>query len=221
VVQALAALHAVDVTGGPVALLGRPAGYLERQVARFTGLWEATATRILPEVDHVADLLTASLPVTQCNSVVHGDYRFGNIMFAKTGPVRVRAVLDWELAALGDPLADLGYLTATYSDRRGPATPMHLTPVTAQPGFPSSADLVQEYGQRTGRDVTSIGWYQALALFKAAVFCEAIYGRWLRGERPDDRVFAPSLAVGVPNLLDAAQAALAGQHDDPERTMRF
>jgi aminoglycoside phosphotransferase (APT) family kinase protein len=205
-VHALADIHAVPVTSGKVADLGRPAGYLERQVRRFSDLWDRQATRPLPAIEETADWLDANRPATQAASVVHGDFRLGNVMLGRSAPARILSVLDWELATLGDPLADLGYLTATYSDPGGPRTPLHLSPVTAESGYRRSQDLVAEYADLTGFDVSGLAWYQTLALWKAAIFCEAIYSRWLDGERPDDRTFGPSLEAGVPALVEAAQA---------------
>jgi aminoglycoside phosphotransferase (APT) family kinase protein len=120
----------------------------------------------------------------------------------------VIAVLDWELATLGDPLADLGYLVATYSEPGEELSPLGLSPVTAQEGFPSRAELVARYEERSGRRAAALPWYEALALWKAAVFCEAIWGRYLRGEKEGD-AFAASLGEGVPRMLDAAAEAAA------------
>lgn len=140
-------------------------------------------------------------------SVVHGDYRIGNIMLSAEAPASVLAILDWEMATLGDPLADLGYFVATYADPDAVATPLELTPVTRGAGFLRRAELVARYVERTGADVRALEWYQALALWKAAVFCEAIHTRWLAGERPGDQL-APALEQGVPTLLaEAARAA--------------
>jgi aminoglycoside phosphotransferase (APT) family kinase protein len=205
-VRALADIHAVDVTQGPASDLGRPAGYLERQVRRFTQLWDLNATRALPAIEKTAAWLDANRPESQAASVVHGDYRLGNIMFGHAAPARVLAVLDWELATLGDPLADLGYLTATYSDPGDRLTPLHLSPVTAGAGYLRRHELIQEYAQRSDLDLSGLPWYQTLALWKAAIFCEAIYARWLKGERPDDMTFGPSLEAGVPALVEAAQS---------------
>jgi aminoglycoside phosphotransferase (APT) family kinase protein len=116
----------------------------------------------------------------------------------------VQALLDWELATLGDPLADLGYLVATYSDADSEPTVLELSPVTRAPGFPSRAELVERYRERSGRDIGSLAWYEALALWKGAVFCEGLYGRSLRGETGDG--WTASLADGVPGLLRAAAA---------------
>lgn len=204
-IEALVNLHTVDVTHGPVSELGRPVGYLERQVSRFADLWEVNATRDLPDMALFADWLERNRPESQAAAVVHGEYRLGNVMFAADAPARVQAILDWELATLGDPLADLGYVTATYSDADSPATPLHLTPVTAQPGYLSRDELVRIYSEHSDLDLAALPWYQALALWKAAVFCEAIYRRWLAGERPDDTTFAPLLGDGVPALLRAAE----------------
>lgn len=207
-VDELAALHAVDVADPPLAALGRPDGYLERQVGRFASLWPGVSRRVIPAVDTLADWLVANLPASARASVVHGDYRIGNLMYRETAPVRVLAVLDWEMATLGDPLADLGYFIATYAEAGAVRTPLELTSVTRERGFPGRAELVARYVERTGADVSSLGWYRALALFKAAVFSEAIHTRWLDGEMPGNR-FAAALDEGVPMLL-AESAAAAG-----------
>ncbi|ROQ35795.1 aminoglycoside phosphotransferase (APT) family kinase protein [Streptomyces sp. PanSC19] len=204
VVDTLVALHAIDVTEGELASLGRPEGYLGRQVERFRGLWDVNTTRDLPAVERIADWLARNLPASQAASVVHGDYRMGNLMFAPQAPARVLAILDWEMATLGDPLADLGYLTATWSEAGHPATPLELTRVTRSPGYLTRRQLAERYQHRTGLDLTPLPWYQTLALWKAAIFCEAIHTRWQRGERPNDTVFGPSLETGVPRLLGRA-----------------
>ncbi|MEV6796664.1 phosphotransferase family protein [Streptomyces sp. NPDC051320] len=204
VVDTLVALHGIDVTGGELATLGSPDGYLRRQVERFHGLWEVNTTRSLPAVERISDWLARNLPASQAASVVHGDYRMGNLMFAPQAPAKVLAILDWEMATLGDPLADLGYLTATYSEAGHPTTPLELTKVTRSPGYLTQRQLAERYQHHTGLDLTSLPWYQTLALWKAAIFCEAIYTRWQRGERPHDTAFGPSLETGVPRLLERA-----------------
>jgi aminoglycoside phosphotransferase (APT) family kinase protein len=205
-VDALVELHAVDIANAGLADLGRPDGYLERQLRRFTALWEHNATRELPLVGELAAWLAASLPPSPPACVVHGDYRLGNVMLDPVEP-RVLALLDWELATLGDPLADLGYLVACWSDGGSPCTVLDLSPVTRSPGFPSRAELVARYAERSGRSVGALAWYEALALWKAAVFCEGLYGRVLRGETAD--AWTASLGEGVPALLQAAAATAA------------
>ncbi|MFJ6248470.1 MULTISPECIES: phosphotransferase family protein [unclassified Streptomyces] len=214
VVDTLVALHGIDVSGGELASLGSPDGYLRRQVDRFSGLWEVNASRTLPAVERIADWLVRNLPTSQAASVVHGDYRMGNLMFAPEAPARVLGILDWEMATLGDPLADLGYLTATWSEAGTPSTPLELTPVTRAPGYLTRRRLADRYRSGTGLDLTALPWYQALALWKAAIFCEAIYARWQRGERPHDTDFGPSLETGVPRLL-ATAAQYAGLISTP------
>jgi aminoglycoside phosphotransferase (APT) family kinase protein len=117
-------------------------------------------------------------------------------------------VLDWEMGAIGDPRADVGYLLATYSEPGGPPSPLGTSPVTALPGFPSRAELVERYVARSGRDVEPLGWFEALALWKAAVFCEAIYGRFVRGELGVEDERAARFEEGVPYLAEAAAEAL-------------
>ncbi|MCS7007972.1 MAG: phosphotransferase family protein, partial [Thermoleophilia bacterium] len=124
-------------------------------------------------------------------------------------PTRVLAVLDWEMGAIGDPRADLGYLLATYSEPGGAPSPLGTSPVTALPGFPSRGDLVERYVARSGREVEPLAWFEALALWKAAVFCEAIYGRYLRGELGAEDERAARFEEGVPMLAEAAADALS------------
>jgi aminoglycoside phosphotransferase (APT) family kinase protein len=199
-------VHAVAWQRGRLAGLARPDGYLERQLRRFRDLLERTRTRPLPLADELAARLERRLPVQRETTLVHGDFRLGNVL-ALPDPVRISALLDWELATLGDPLADLGYLVATYSDAASEPTVLELSPATRAPGFPSRGELVEHYRERSGRDAEALDWYEVLALWKAAVFCEGLYGRFLRGESSDP--WTASLDEGVPGLLRAAAATAA------------
>lgn len=202
-VDALVELHRVDVTTGDLAKIGRPHGYLERQVARFRSLWGQSSTRALPEIDELGAWLADNVPESQAASVVHGDYRLGNIVFELSAPAQVAAILDWEMATIGDPLTDLGYLTATYAVNGELRTPMELSPVTREASYPTREEVIERYSQQLPFSLEALPWYQALALWKAAIFCEAIYARWLNGERQGDE-FGPTLAEGVPTLARAA-----------------
>ncbi len=203
-VDTLVEIHAADVTRPELAAFARPGSYLERQVRRFTQLWEINRTRELSDVDAVARVLGERLPEPLPPTVVHGDYRLGNMMVGAEAPTRIVAVLDWEMGAIGDPRADVGYLLATYSEPNGHPSPLGTSPVTAEPGFPTRADLIARYVERSGRDVEPIAWFEALALWKAAVFCEAIYGRFIRGELGAEDTRAAHFEHAVPLLASAA-----------------
>jgi aminoglycoside phosphotransferase (APT) family kinase protein len=210
-IDALVEIHAVDWRAAGLEGFGKPSGYLERQLRRFGGLWEHNKTRELPVVAEVADWLAANLPESPAATIVHGDYRLGNVMVGDEAPARVVAVFDWELATIGDPLADLGYLTVTWA---GPGDPVDslfaaLTPVAREQGFHTRAQLIDRYEQRSGRSMDALHWYQALALWKAAVFMEGNYKRYLAGNSDD--AFLAGFGEGVPALAENARAiALAG-----------
>jgi len=206
-VDALVEIHAADLSDSPLAAFARPGSYLERQVRRFSQLWEVNRTRELPDVVAVGEWLAANLPEPLPETVVHGDYRLGNMIVAPDAPDRIVAVLDWEMGAIGDPRADVGYLLSTWSEPGGDPSPLDASPVTATPGFPSKAELAARYAERSGRDVEPLAWFEALALWKASVFCEAIYGRFIRGELPPEDTRAARFELGVP-LLAATAAAL-------------
>jgi aminoglycoside phosphotransferase (APT) family kinase protein len=206
-VDALVEIHAADVTNPGLAAFARPGSYNERQVRRFAQLWDLNKTRDLPKVEEVGSWLADNLPEPLPPTVVHGDFRLGNTMVAGDDASRILAVLDWEMGAIGDPRADVGYLLATYSEPGGPANPLGTSPATAMPGFPSRLELAERYMARSGRDVEPLGWFEALALWKAAVFCEAIYGRFMRGELGAEDTRAARFEHGVPYLADAAAAA--------------
>jgi aminoglycoside phosphotransferase (APT) family kinase protein len=208
-VDALLEIHAADVRDPALAAFARPGSYLERQVRRFTQLWEINATRELPVVAEVGRRLAGTLPEPLPDTVVHGDYRLGNLMVERDRPDRVRAVLDWEMGAIGDPRADLGYLLATYAEPGGEPSPLGVSPVTAQDGFPSKAELVARYAERSGRQIGPLGWFEALALWKAAVFCEAIYGRFTRGELGPEDARAAAFERTVPLMAETAEKRLA------------
>jgi len=208
-VDALVEIHAADVSRAALAAFVRPGSYLDRQVRRFSQLWQINQTRELPAVEDVGRWLAANVPEPLPPTVVHGDYRLGNTMVAPDEPTRIVAVLDWEMGAIGDPRADVGYLLATYSEPEGEPSPLGTSPVTAEPGFPTRAELVERYVQTSGRNVEPLPWFEALALWKAAVFCEAIYGRYVRGELGTEDARASAFELGVPLLAEGAAAAVA------------
>jgi aminoglycoside phosphotransferase (APT) family kinase protein len=203
-VDGLVDLHALSPEADGLAGFGRPQGYLERQLKRFGGLLEANATRPLPELEQVAEWLAANLPASPPPTVVHGDYRLGNVMYAPREP-RLAAILDWEMATIGDPLADLGYMTATWAVRTDPPNSVaDLSPVTRLPGFPGRDDLARRYAEATGRPIEALGWYQVLACWKAAIFLEGNYKRFVAGTTADP--YYASLEAGVPELARTALA---------------
>ncbi len=208
-VDALVEIHAADVSTPALAAFARPGSYNERQARRFAQLWEINKTRELPRVDEVGAWLGRHVPDPLPPTVVHGDYRLGNTMVGHDDPTRIVAVLDWEMGAIGDPRADVGYLLATYSEPGGPPNPLGTSPITALAGFPSRAALVERYVAESGRDIEPLAWFEALALWKAAVFCEAIYGRYVRGELGAEDTRAARFEQGVPYLAEAAAAAIA------------
>jgi aminoglycoside phosphotransferase (APT) family kinase protein len=208
-VDTLVEIHAADVTVPGLAAFRRPGNYNERQVRRFLQLWELNQTRDLPTVERVGHWLAANVPEQLSPTVVHGDYRLGNMIVMRERPERLAAVLDWEMGAIGDPRADVGYLVATYSEPGGSENPLGTSPVTATDGFPSRSELVERYVSRSGRDIEPLAWFEALALWKAAVFCEAIYGRYVRGELTADDHRASRFETGVPLLAETA-AELVG-----------
>jgi aminoglycoside phosphotransferase (APT) family kinase protein len=185
-IEALVELHAVDWSTVGLEGFGKPTGYLERQLRRFSGLWEHNRTRELPEVERIYEWLAAHLPESPAATIVHGDYRLGNTMLATDAPARLVAIFDWEMATIGDPLADLGYLMIHWlepSDR--PIGSFNLQSVTALPGFPTRQQLIARYEERSGRSMQALNWYVTLALWKAVVFMEGNYKRALRGSTDD------------------------------------
>jgi aminoglycoside phosphotransferase (APT) family kinase protein len=201
-IDALAEVHAVDWRACGLEGFGKPTGYLERQLRRFNGLWEHNKTRELPVVQEVAEWLARQIPEQPEATIVHGDYRLGNTMYAHGTPARLVAIFDWELCTIGDPLADLGYLTITWSEAGDPDTMFAQLSVTHAEGFPSREGLIERYMERSGRSLSDLRWYQALALWKAAVFMEGNYKRSLAGTTDDP--FLKMFDEGVPALADAA-----------------
>jgi aminoglycoside phosphotransferase (APT) family kinase protein len=209
-VDTLVEIHAVDWQAAGLEGFGKPTGYLERQLRRFGGLWEHNKTRDIDAVERVGGWLRDNLPESPTATIVHGDYRLGNVMMAPDAPARVVAVFDWEMATIGDPLADLGYLCTLWTDRDDPDLGMfELSAVTRQEGFPSRAELVERYEERSGRSMTDIRWYQTLALWKSIVFMEGNYKRAVSGTTDDP--FLKTFGDGVIQLAERAEeVAFAG-----------
>jgi aminoglycoside phosphotransferase (APT) family kinase protein len=206
-VETLIEVHGIDLDPAGLRDFGRPLRYLERQLERFSGQLQADPVRELPALERIAEWLGAHLPPSQEPTLVHGDFRLGNVMLDRTEP-RVVAVLDWEMATLGDPLADLGYLTAMWAEPEDGEDPMlELSRVTRLPGFPPREHLAEIYGERTGRSLSNLSWYQVLAIWKAAIFLEGSYRRFVAGTTVDP--FFARLDDGVPALAARAEALIA------------
>jgi aminoglycoside phosphotransferase (APT) family kinase protein len=205
-VDALVELHAVDWRAAGLEGWGKPTGYLERQVRRWTGqLTIATRfSRPLPDLFEVGDWLAERVPPSPSSTIVHGDYKLDNVVLAPDAPVRVLAILDWEMSTIGDPLADLGYLLSVWRETGDPPDPVLIEQVelTRGPGFSSREELVGRYAERSGRPVGDLHWYEVLARWKLAILLEGSYARHLAGAT-DDPFFA-ELERGVPELARRA-----------------
>ncbi len=202
-IEALVELHAVDWTAIGLEGFGKPSGYLERQLRRFNGLWEINRTRELPLVEEVGSWLAANLPESPPATIVHGDYRLGNTMFGSQAPARLVAIFDWEMATIGDPLADLGYMVMHWTQPGDPDSKFNLHTVTRLEGFPSREQLIQRYEERSGRSMQALNWYVTLALWKAIVFMEGNYKRAVSGSTDDP--YLKAFGDGVIEIAERAK----------------
>lgn len=206
-VDTLADLHEVDPAAVGLAGAGRPDGYLERQCARLAKQRDASRTREVPGLDELGSKLAASLPASVRSTIVHGDYRLDNTLIGP-GAVGIAAVLDWELATLGDPLVDVASLVGGWDGGKG-----LFAVVTSPPGqishFPHWTTLAERYTERTGLDLDVLPWHLAFLMYKGAVIFEGIHCRYVRGETvgPGYR----EIGEVVPAIVEAAHAQLAGQ----------
>jgi aminoglycoside phosphotransferase (APT) family kinase protein len=204
----LADLHALDATRPELAALGRPDGYLERQLRRFSTIYEQHRTRDLPVLEEVAAWLVEHRPQQSAATLVHNDFRPANVMWARSTPARIAGVLDWEMATIGDPLCDVGWMLSTWPEA-GDAEGTLLSEARAigRGGFPGRAELAARYAERSGRPLDDIGWYIVFAFWRAAVGLESFYKRALAGTTDDP--FIHRLGDGVPELAERARAAMA------------
>jgi aminoglycoside phosphotransferase (APT) family kinase protein len=219
--EMLAAIHGVDVNQVGLGDLGRGAGYLRRQLDRWQRQWELSVTEERPGYTQLVERLTAALPAETegQTTLVHGDYRLDNALVMLNPRPRITAVVDWEMATLGDPLADLG-LTLVYWTEDGeegwltpagsPAGTRGVTAdATASPGFWTRAEFAAEYARLTGRDVSRIGYYVAFGYFKLAVVLEGIHARYQQGKTVGEGFEQEGFAV--PLLIARAHQVLDTQ----------
>jgi aminoglycoside phosphotransferase (APT) family kinase protein len=182
-VDALVAIHAVDWQRCGLGDLAHAGPYLERQVGRWLSQLDSYGGRPLPSAERVASWLADNYPSDRAPALAHGDYKLDNLLFAESAPPHLLAVVDWEMASIGDPLIDLGWAMIFHP---GPEGTMPLG-VASSPGFdrtqmPTRASLIARYAERSGRDVGAIDWYHVFARWKLAIVLEGSYAKFLRGE---------------------------------------
>jgi aminoglycoside phosphotransferase (APT) family kinase protein len=209
-VDALVEIHAVDWRAAGLEDFGKPVGYTERQVRRFSALLDEYRSRDIPALDRMTAWLQRNIPESPAATIVHGDYRLGNVMYAREAPARLVAVFDWEMATLGDPLADLGYMITMWAEDGDPDGLLKLSAATTAHGYPGRAELIERYAERSGRSTRDIRWYAILAVWKFCVIMEGNYRRVLSGISDD--AFAKRFGEDVPVLAaHAERIALGGE----------
>jgi aminoglycoside phosphotransferase (APT) family kinase protein len=209
IAEVMAAIHAVDVDKVGLGDLGRREGYIERQLKRWSSQFKQSSellNRTVPLVDEVHDFLAARIPEQGPAAIVHGDYRLDNTMLGDDG--NVKAVLDWEICTLGDPLADVGLLMVYWADRDDNNPALGVAP-TAVEGFPSRAEVRELYAAKSGRDVSQLDFYVAFGYWKLACILEGVYSRYVGGAGGGDRSGVEFMGDQVVRLAESAKAAAA------------
>ncbi|HEV7797092.1 MAG TPA: phosphotransferase family protein [Pyrinomonadaceae bacterium] len=198
VVDTLGALHAVDIQATGIGEIGKPAGFVQRQVRGWADRWQRSKTGELAEMDQVIQWLADRIPaeLNGVATIVHNDFKLDNLMLDENDPARVVAVLDWEMCTVGDPLVDVGLALSywTMSGGRsagsggGKSEPnSSLRAITNGPGWMTRAEIIERYEMKTGRDLSRIAFYETFARFKVAVVIQQIYFRYVQGQTSDER----------------------------------
>jgi aminoglycoside phosphotransferase (APT) family kinase protein len=184
----LALLHTLDYKAAGLADLGKPEGYVTRQVTGWINRYTNARTDPLPEMDRIAQWLSEHMPADSAAALVHNDYKYDNLVLDPEDPTRIVAVLDWEMATVGDPLMDLGTTLGYWVESADPE-PLRATAVgpTGLPGSLTRRELVARYAEQTGRDVSGMLFYYCFGLYKIAVIVQQIYARYVRGHTRDER----------------------------------
>jgi aminoglycoside phosphotransferase (APT) family kinase protein len=201
-VQGLVDLHAVDWRAAGLGEIGRPEGYMQRQLSGWLGRLERVHTDSLPDYSALAAWLVAGLPESPPPTIVHNDYKLNNVLLDAADPARMTGVLDWEMTTVGDPLSDIASLLIYWTEPGDEDMLGGLKSVTAEPGFLRRDEVRELYAELSGRELSGLDWYLAFAYFKVAVICQQIFYRWKVGQTRDER-FAQHEAVAV-NLLNQA-----------------
>lgn len=206
--DAAAALGRVDHAAVGLDGFGKPEGYLERQVPRWRSQLDSYAelggawVPDIPGLDAVGEWLDANRPATFEPGVIHGDYHLGNVMYRHDAP-DLAAVVDWELATIGDPLIDLGLIVAFWPEEGRPATAVSVTPWD---GFPTVDEMVARYGEGSSRDLSAVNWYGVLACYKTGIILEGTHARAMAGKAPE--AFGDMLHATTVGLFEKAQVII-------------
>jgi aminoglycoside phosphotransferase (APT) family kinase protein len=205
-IDVLADMHSEEPDDIGLSDIARKEGYIARQLKRWYSQWNASKTRELPIVDEVHDALAARTPEQGPARVVHGDYRLGNCITSVDG--KIAAVLDWEIATLGDPLADMGYVLHSWPEPGEEGTAHRVSPTSVE-GYPTRAELVERYAERSGRDLSQIDFYIAFSHWKSACIVEGVYARYLHGALDTTGVNVDAFKLSVDMAAKRAAALLA------------
>jgi aminoglycoside phosphotransferase (APT) family kinase protein len=193
-VDTMAALHDVDIYSTGLDRIGKPVGFVTRQVRGWTERWHRSKIDDVPEIDSVIAWLAERIPsepdpqAGRPATLVHNDFKLDNVMLGPDAPSRVVAVLDWEMCTVGDPMIDLGIFLCYWAEKQDPeARRESISPVTTEAGWLTRREIIARYAEITGRDVSGIAFYETFALFKIAVVLQQIYFRYVRGQTGDER----------------------------------
>jgi aminoglycoside phosphotransferase (APT) family kinase protein len=207
----LAQLHSLDVDEVGLGDLARRDGYIERQLRRWSRQYADMAT---PDADHaglieaVGAALAARIPPQQGVGIVHGDYRLDNVVL--DDEAQVKAILDWELCTLGDPLADVGLLLCYWTEPGDPAPALTVAPTTA-PGFAPRSEVLAHYAEASGRDLSAMPYYVAFGYWKLACILQGVYARYLGGAGAGDHTSVTGFPAHIRRLAERAQVSLEGE----------
>lgn len=185
IVDCLVAMHSIDVQKTGLIDLGKPDGFVARQVKGWSDRWDRARTEASPEMDRVIAWLAAGIPPSGAPTIVHNDFKVDNVMLDQSCPDRIEAVLDWEMTTIGDPLCDLGLTLCYWTSAAVPGVGVEA--LTTGPGWYSHDEFVDHYAEETGRDLSALKWHEVLGVFKLAVILQQIYYRYWKGQTQDER----------------------------------